>query len=333
MAGQAWSTLTTEKKGVAPRQEFSPLTIDAQYAAGFNWARQWQLRAWKGFDNKAWLVGAVEGAAATFSAHGAGTNFVLGQAGGSLLNSTANYSTDLSPDLIGKLVFEPGIGHYEIKVLGRAFRDRIIDPTGAVGGTRNHVEYGGGVGAAAVFAVNVPTASGKTRDVADFGVSGLWGVGIGRYGTSQLADVTVRPNGALAPIRAAHALVSVETHPTRRLDIYGYGGAEYAYRTAFLNAKGAAVGYGSRLFAVAGCTQELAPTGPFAPVSGACNADTRALWQGVGGFWYRFYQGSAGTFQWGLQYSYTSRNTWSGVGGQPQALDQMIFGSVRYVLP
>lgn len=66
----------------------------------------------------------------------------------------------------------------------------------------------------------------------------------------------------------------------------------------------------------------------------SCNADTRALVQGNLGFWYRFYQGSAGTVAWGLQYSYTARNTWSGAKSlQPQALDQMIFTSFRYYVP
>jgi hypothetical protein len=34
-----------------------------------------------------------------------------------------------------------------------------------------------------------------------------------------------------------------------------------------------------------------------------------------------------------MQYSYTSRNTWSGGGIQPQAIDNMLFSSFRYVLP
>src|SRR5579862_76875 len=275
MAGQGWSTLTTEKRGVAPRQEFSPLTIDAQYAAGFDWARQWQLRAWKGFSDKAWLVASVEGAATTFSAHGQADNFILGQAGGQLLNATANYTTDQAPDLIAKLVFEPGFGHYEIKALGRVFRDRVYDPADAIGGTHNSSTYGGGVGAAAVWAVNVPTENGKTRDAADIGISALWGVGIGRYGTGSLADATARPNGELSPIRAAHTLLSIETHPSRRLDIYGYGGVEYQYRDAFL--RGAAgEGYGSPLFNNSGCTTEAAPTNQFTPNAGTCNADTRS---------------------------------------------------------
>ena len=44
LAGQQWSLLTTNKVGITPRQENSPLTIDAQYVPGFNWTRNPQLR-------------------------------------------------------------------------------------------------------------------------------------------------------------------------------------------------------------------------------------------------------------------------------------------------
>jgi hypothetical protein len=346
LGGQMWSLITTNKLGIAPRQEFVPLLIDAQYSAGFNWARQFGVRVTNDIGDKAWIALAAEGAQTTFSAHGANNNFVIGQVGGSQLNSTVNYSTDLAPDVIAKLAFEPGFGHYEIKLLGRVFRDRVIDTTVATGGTpHNSQQFGGGVGAGAVWAFNMTEPSGKKRDVLDVGVSGLWGNGIGRYAAGQLADATVRPNGEVVPIRAAQGLVTVEAHPMRKLDLYGYAGGEYEYRTAFLNgAKGE--GYGSPLFSVASCTEEFPPTGPFAPgapggptaVAGvtnpSCNADTRALVQGNLGFWYRFYQGSAGTVAWGLQYSYTARNTWSGAKSlQPQALDQMIFTSFRYYVP
>jgi hypothetical protein len=39
LAGQAWSLLTQNKVGIKERQENIPLTIDAQYVVGFNWAR------------------------------------------------------------------------------------------------------------------------------------------------------------------------------------------------------------------------------------------------------------------------------------------------------
>ena len=40
LAGQAWSMLTANKLGILPGTENAPLTIDAQYVVGFNWARQ-----------------------------------------------------------------------------------------------------------------------------------------------------------------------------------------------------------------------------------------------------------------------------------------------------
>jgi hypothetical protein len=343
-AGQMWSLLTTDKSGVAARNEWVPLTIDAQYAAGFNWARQFGVRIAKDLvKDKVWFAASAEESQTTFTAHGANDNFVVGQPGGSLLNATTNYSSDPYPDVIGKLVFEPGFGHYEIKVVGSALRDRVIDVSNIYGGTHNSTTYVGGVGAAALWQAKV-VEDGKSRSVVDFGISGLWGNGIGRYGTVGLSDATVRPNGELAPIRSAMGLVSLETHPTRRLDIYGYAGAEYAYRQDFLNGtKGE--GYGSPLLSAAGCTTEFAPTGPDTPgaaggTNPGCNADNRAVAQGNLGFWYSFYQGPAGRFAWGMQYSYTERQTWSGApavaggpGVAPTARDMMVFNSFRYYLP
>ena len=42
---------TQDRVGITPRQENIPLTIDAQYVVGFNWARQWQVRFVKDFDD------------------------------------------------------------------------------------------------------------------------------------------------------------------------------------------------------------------------------------------------------------------------------------------
>ena len=50
-AGQMWSLATMYRTGLIPRQENVPLTIDAQYVVGFDWARQAALRVAKDFDN------------------------------------------------------------------------------------------------------------------------------------------------------------------------------------------------------------------------------------------------------------------------------------------
>ena len=43
-AGQMWSLLTQNRVGIFNGAENIPLTIDAQYVAGFNWARQPSIR-------------------------------------------------------------------------------------------------------------------------------------------------------------------------------------------------------------------------------------------------------------------------------------------------
>ena len=327
--GQMWSLLTTNKTGMLPRSEAVPLTIEAQYAVGFNWLRNPEFRLVK-TDGITTFGLAVDGAQTLYTAHGAAANILIGQTGGSLLNSLQNYSTDLSPDLIGKVAFDPkGYGHWELKGLLRFMRNRVVDPTNTIGGSDNKFATGYGVG----FGTWYPVMS-NNRDVADIGLSGLWGRGIGRYGTSGMADATIDVDNSLKPIEGAQSLLSIETHPTGALDVYGYGGVEYADRTDFVNAAGKGVGYGSPLLGNAGCTVEAVPTGPYAPASGSpCNADARAFWQGNVGFWYRFYKGAAGTVQYGMQYSYTSKNTWAGLGAQPKATDNMFFSSFRYVLP
>jgi hypothetical protein len=113
---------------------------------------------------------------------------------------------------------------------------------------------------------------------------------------------------------------------------------EYADHNWALNSSGKVVGYGSPLFSNSGCFTEAPPsstgTTGFLPGSATgCTGDTRNVLEGTIGFWYRFYKGPKGTIQWGPQYSYVVRNTWSGVGGQPYAADPMVFTSFRYYLP
>lgn len=327
--GQSWSLMTTNKNGVALRGEAIPLTIDAQYAAGFNWERQFGVRLTKKIDDHLTWAIAVEESQQLFAARSAPAQLIIGATGGPLLNSTANYSNDYLPDVSTKLAWDPGYGHYELKLLGRAFRDRIVDTLGTFGGSRNTRAFGGGIGLGMILPVKV-----DNRNVADIGLSVLWGSGIGRYGTSTLPDITVTDSGQVVGIPATQFMLSIETHPTTNLDVYGYVGAEYNERAAYLSTAGKGVGYGSTLNDLSFCDREVPPTGPYAPGTSTCNADTRSLSQANIGFWYRFYRGSAGTMQWGMQYSYTSRGIWSGKNGQePQAVDNMLFTAVRYYLP
>jgi hypothetical protein len=192
------------------------------------------------------------------------------------------------------------------------------------------------------------------------GIHVLGGDGIGRYGTSGLPDSTVRPDGSLALLRNYQALGTLYLHPTPKMDVYMYVGAEYSGRDFFTftnpvtGATGHA-GYGSLSIRNDGCSVEPLPVATpgnppnttavlgstgFIPGSLAnCAGDTRVIIEGTLGFWYRVYSGEKGRIQWGAQYSYITRNTWAGsssvagVSSQPNGIDNMVFTSFRYYLP
>jgi hypothetical protein len=223
-------------------------------------------------------------------------------------------STDLAPDLIAKVAFEPGWGHYEIKALGRFFRDRLSG--------NNNVTGGGGLG----FGILLPVVAKKF----DFVIQGLGGRGIGRYGTANGTDVTLRPNGTIVPILSYQTLVGLELHPAPKLDLWLYGGNEYFGRSAYTTTAGTTtigVGYGSPLNNLSGCALETpSATQP-------CNAQNRDVWQIQPGFWYRFWRGKEGTLQYGMSYSYVHRRPWAGTGGRPVGINNIVMTSLRYYLP
>ncbi|MCU1308461.1 MAG: hypothetical protein JWN45_3156, partial [Acidobacteriaceae bacterium] len=148
LGGQSWSLITTDRKGLAPLHEFIPLTIDSQYVVGYNWMRQWGARVTKKFSDRMWAAVAIENPETNLSvtnppagifgfntspnAQSPDSQFTLSNVPGA-----NGISTDVAPDLLGKIVFEPGWGHYEIKALGRFFRDRIA-------GSNNYTPGGGG---------------------------------------------------------------------------------------------------------------------------------------------------------------------------------------------
>lgn len=351
-AGQMWSLLTETKHGVDNRTEALPMVIDGQYHVGFTWARQPGFRISRDFGNKIWLAFSVENGETTLTAHGENSNFLIGQFGSSagLLNPVANYAFTTAPDFVFKAAFEPGWGHYEIFGVLSSFRDRVfpneLDSTPSAVGAFNDHRPGGGIGANA----RVPLLHKKV----DAALHVFGGDGTGRYGSSTLADVTVRPDGTLAPIHNYQALGTLEWHTTPKLDIYAYVGGEYEGRTSYAK-PGSSVpneGYGAVGLPNFGCTTEQLPGSDVSTPTGVggatgfvpgtlanCTGDTRNVLEGTLGFWYRFYRGPMGTFQFGQQYSYIDRNTWSGAGAttgtvqNPNGQDTMVITSFRYILP
>ncbi|MCU1324089.1 MAG: hypothetical protein JWM43_3738 [Acidobacteriaceae bacterium] len=351
--GQMWSLVTETKKSTDNRTENLPMTVDSQYHVGFSWERQPSIRFQQRFTNGLTLAASLEEAEIIYSATNANANFFIGNAGtgGGLFNVTTNYSNNVAPDVIVKATFDPKVGHYEIGGLARFFRDRYYpnqtNVTASAAGAHNDTKTGGGFFANARFPVT---------QYLDLGAHVLGGTGVGRYGTSTLPDLTVHPDGTLAPIKAYQGLISIEPHPTKKLDLFGYAGAEYAQRTVYLNTIatsanfGKLTGYAPQTSSNAGCNTETLPTStgnglaggaPYNPGTPAnCLGATRVVIEGTAGFTYRIHSSPKfGRLQYSAQYSYLTRGAWAGVGATagsvaaPKATNNMVFTGLRYYIP
>ena len=346
--GQGWSLATETTQGLTRGTEILPSTIDAQYEAGFVWTRQYSFRVSKDIGRKMFIGVSAENAE-TLNPGGSNlpTNLLIGSAGtsGGLYNAggnaagsaLANYTFNLAPDMIAKIAFEPGWGHWEVFGISRFFRDRIY-PTG--GSPYNNTVVGGGIGGG----FRGPLFQKKLT----VGLKGLYGEGVGRYGSSTISDVTIRPDGTLSPLHGFSALGTVEANPTSRLNLYFNYGGDYIGRDWTLNSTtGKEVGYGVYTADMSGCGIEPASTSsnpttdPITPgnSTNACGGNNKDVQEFTAGYWYNIYNGPKGRLRQGIQYSYIQRYLWSGnggtlnPGGNANGADNMFFTSLRYYLP
>jgi hypothetical protein len=361
--GQGWSLVTETTQGLTRGTEILPATIDAQYETGFVWARQESFRLSKDF-SKSFFLGLSAENAQTLNPGGNNLpiNELIGSAGtsGGLYNAAANaisgtaianYTFNYAPDVILKAAIEPGWGHWELFGIQRTFRDRIYPNltcttagtpavttcTGSTTGAYNDKETGAGIGGG--------FRGPLYNKYATIGLKGLWGQGVGRYGSSTIADVTIRPSGQLSPIHGFSALSTIELNPTPRLMMYFNYGGDYLDRDYALNAAGTQVGYGNRSQSMSGCEVEPNPgnggvnqaAAPIAP--GSCGGSIKDVQELTAGYWFNIIAGPQGRLRQGIQYSLIRRDLWSGNGGTTNpgngahGDDNMIFTSFRYYLP
>ncbi len=362
--GQMWSLATLETSGLYPRNEAVPLTIDAQYNVGFNWMRVPQMRFIENFAPGLWGAISFENPAALVYGGGNSVSGVLTSnpgVGGGLLNNGGStfcsygsgappvacgegytgtgFTLDVMPDIIAKVAWEPGWGHFELYGLGREFRTELTKAIGPNPAGATPTAFGGGIGAGAVLPV-IPKMLDITANI-------LGGWGIGKYASGQLPDFTINPNnGAPALIPEIEGMVGVIGHPTPTLDLYGYFGVEQADSQAFTSG-GKPFGYGNAAYTngpsaasaggtagAAGCLlgneggTTIINSGAFNTPSVGCNIDR--LWQVQVGGWWNFYKGEYGRMALGASYSYTHVGTFAGIDGSPSTSDNIVMVSFRY---
>lgn len=342
--GQMWSLTTETTQLLNNGTEILPSSIDPQYMAGFVWNRQFGFRASKDFGKKFAIGASAENDQMLLSGSGLPAGSLIGSVGstGGLYNNQTNYSFNLAPELVAKMAFEPGWGHWEIFGVGRFFHNRIYPnytaansgKAGSATGAFDDSTMGGGIGGG--FRAPLGTKN------LTIGLKGLYGDGTGRMGSSTIADTTLRPDGQLALLHTFSSISTVEANLSKRLMVYLNYGGDYAGRRYFGNT---GEGYGSPFANMSGCTTETfsgatsgyASSAPTSPAN--CSGNTKDVQEVSFGDWYDFYHGSKGRVRFGLQYAHFRRDIWSGNGGTTNpgngahGDDNMFWSSFRYYLP
>lgn len=331
--GQMWSLAAERAKGLSnlSGDVKTPLTIDPNYVPGFVWTRQYGFRVVQtmktvafgiSLENAQTLQGGSNCPAGTClwgtaSAQSSSYNAVNG-----------TYSLNLGPDIIGKVAVDPGWGHYEAYAIGRFPHYEWYPGAVVTAGTTQSLATGGFGGSARgpVF--------GK---YGDFGITALYGWGVGRYGDTTLADVTFDATGKMLALTNVSALSSLELKPTARLTIYGNFGEDFAGR--LISTNGGTAGYGLMSANNSGCNvQSAVPTSGSAPSTSPanCTGNNKFVQEFAAGFWYDFYKGPAGRIRYGVQYANITRAIWgSSTTPTPQvdATENQFYTSFRYYLP
>lgn len=330
-AGKMWSLLVQNRVGILNSTENVPLTIDAQYVAGFNWARQEAIRFVQDWNKIAWFGVSVESSETAFASNGSGvagapaftpnTALVLPPGinvnpmnncnASGLLDPITNCSINTAPDVIEKIALDPGWGHYEALGLQRWFADAINNGLPGAQWSQK-TTFGWGVGGNVLLPV--------WPKFVDLQGSILYGQGIGRYASSQLTDVTIGPNGTLQPITSLQFMVGAVAHPFAGNDIYAYYGQEQTQANAW-TIGATQGGWGNGAFPESCGVQTAATlasttggTGTnFNGSSALCSANVKRVQEFTIGFWQDIYKGDLGQAKVGLQYEFVMLDLFSGL--------------------
>jgi hypothetical protein len=312
LAGQSWSLMTPNRKGVSPfpGDIFYSQDIDVNYQAGLVWGRIPGFRAAYHFGDKAAFAVSVEnsepyigggngGSAATIPAAIAAASNVIGTQinnGSSVISAAA-----LFPDIIAKLAFDPS-KKFHLEIAGVEIADKFSDPVSTPAFQTNSKVGGGG-------SINLNFDLFKNFRLLS---NNYWSDGGGRYIFGQAPDFIIRANGTLSLVHSASTVTGFEAQARKTL-IYGYYGGVYIDKNLTLDTNGKPVGYG--------------------PISS--DGQNRAIQEITFGTNTTL----AKDTKWGglnlmFQYSYLQRNPWLVTGTNPtNAHLTMGFVNLRYTLP
>ena len=309
LAGQSWSMLTPNRKGISalPGDLFYTQVLDVNYMSGLTWTRQPGVRflyhptskvtAGISFENPDQYIGGSGGSPViTLPA-------ALASAGGGQFDNTTNVlnTPNLHPDIIAKIAFDPNSKiHFEVAGIERTFK--LFNP--------NTAQYFTKAGGGALVGLNVELMKNFRLITTNF-----WSDGGGRYLFGEAPDVIIRADGSISPVHAGGTVDGFEATVKGNTLLYGYYGGTYIGRNTAFDANGTTrVGYG---------------------FTGSANSNNRTQQEVTFGFNQTIWRNPRyGAINYMMQYQYQLRNPWFVAPGAPKGTHtNAIYMNIRYTLP
>ena len=319
LAGQSWSLLTPNRKGLSalPGDLFYSQAMDVNYLIGLTWTRQPGVRFLYHANNQVTFGLSLENPNQYMGGSAGGGQITLpsalsGIAGTQLDNTSSGYlsTPNLHPDIIAKLAFDPSShAHVEIAGIERTFK--IYNTTT---GTPTSGQYSTKAGVGGSINANLELFKGFRLITNNF-----WSDGGGRYIFGQAPDVIVRADGTLSPVHSGGFNDGFEWTLGNTI-LWGYYGGAYIGRNVALDTTGAGIGYGF---------------GPVGKAAGAPNSQNKLIQEGTIGFTQTFWKDPKyGALSFIGQYEYLMREPWFIAPNSPKAThDNTIYIDLRYTLP
>jgi hypothetical protein len=315
LAGQSWSMLTPNRRGISalPGDLFYTQVIDINYMAGLTWTRQPGMRVLIHPNDKLTFGFAVEQPDQYMGGSAGGGASVLPAALTGLANTqldngvtiaTANAylaQPALTPDFIFKIAYDPSSRfHFDITGIESNFKTANV----AAPFTQHYTTSGAGL----QFGFNAEIVKNFRLVSTNYGTDGD-----GRYLFGQAPDLIVRGDGSLSGVRAASTLDGFEATVKNTL-LYAYYGGIFIERNVALDTNGKPVGYG---------------------YTGSANSQNRVINEISFGFNQTIWKNPRyGALSFMGQYEWLERAPWFVAAGAPkQTHDNTIYFNVRYTLP
>ncbi len=322
MAGQDWSLLTPNRRGLSPipTDIFYTQDMDTNYQLGLVWTRQPQFRFIAhpsedfafgvSIENPQQYIGGGSGASTV--AIPANLSATLASEYNSAQTATA--VPNLFPDIIMKAAYDGHLGdkseHVEVAGLLSGFKDYVPAAiTTAIPGTHTAVGYAGEVNFNLELTKNFHLISNN-----------FFSDGGGRYIFGTAPDFVVRPDGSLSPVHASSTVDGFEAQLTANTLIGMYYGGVYVGKNIILDNTASDSTIAKPIYAGYGY-----------PGSTSYRDGQEITFDWVQTLWKNRNYGALSLIN---QYSYLMKEPWViPAAGPKQAHSNLIYVDLRYTLP